>query len=685
MAKRQVLSDESMNSKGFIVLNDGVVWSRYKKNPVLLVEHEDSSVPIGKITDIRLDAGKWTGALVFAGTERGGEAERLYNDGFYNAVSIGGTAKKARKDGRDYAVEFVVYEVSLVAVPANENAVSYESGENLHVIFNEKNDGSWIETLSASESEIITKYIKMEEQLKHTEEVAEEVVEQLSGEGNDEDPGEPEELKAAPEEKEPGFVKTILSAIAAAFKPEVKEEELNAYPKEEEAEVEEEVELKAAETAKVYEQKIQVKQQNMKIESLQAWLNSAEGGYKMGEVAKLSRKSIGNEQLSMHPDNGQVIDNLREFASKLAADPVVMEFMKEVRFDVNGGRSESVGQMADRLSSGFNTANFLENTPDLGKAVWLSMFLQQLLPENSWAARTQKASGADKVGMIWIQSAINPAIYMGGRAPLNATNYLYDDIARALVTKVFSVQPILWQPSNTDILPYNDQATGMAETARLVAECMHQFTLQTAGEEAGEIVTMTGPNIAADGWFPNLNPAATGNISSLSVQDLALLTAKFINENFQMDMYQGTLVLDARYAAAFKTDDNVTSILRKNAGDVRTRFTQFDAWDIYSRSRVLGYDTAASALIDPEWYLDGKVQQDGSIPAYTPPVIPATTYGAGLAFMPNQIIMAMGNTNVHMVSDPNNYGWKVSADIRFGAGVMREDGVGVKVIVPAVA
>lgn len=220
---------------------------------------------------------------------------------------------------------------------------------------------------------------------------------------------------------------------------------------------------------------------------------------------------------------------------------------------------------------------------------------------------------------------------------------------------------------------------------RKAANDLAEYTLVTAAEEASEFVPMTGTTVAADGWFPNLNPAATGNITSTSVKDLAYLTAKFQNENFDPEMYEGTLVLDSLFGAEFKLDEHVTNVLYKNARDVRTGFFEFDAWKVYTRSSVVGWDTTSSAIINPEKYIrTGIVQNDGTVPAYTPPVIPATTYGAGLAFMPQQIISAMGNTNIHMVSDPNSFGWKWSMDIRYGAGVMREDGVGVKVIHPTV-
>ena len=50
---RQILSDETMNRKGYITLNDGVNWDEYRKNPVLMLEHEDDKQPIGRIDNIR--------------------------------------------------------------------------------------------------------------------------------------------------------------------------------------------------------------------------------------------------------------------------------------------------------------------------------------------------------------------------------------------------------------------------------------------------------------------------------------------------------------------------------------------------------------------------------------------------------------------------------------------------------
>lgn len=72
---RQILSDETMNRKGYITLNDGVNWDEYRKNPVLMLEHEDDKQPIGRIDNIRFEDNAWYGDLVFADTEEGREKE----------------------------------------------------------------------------------------------------------------------------------------------------------------------------------------------------------------------------------------------------------------------------------------------------------------------------------------------------------------------------------------------------------------------------------------------------------------------------------------------------------------------------------------------------------------------------------------------------------------------------------
>ena len=57
---RQVLSDESLNDRGFRVMNKSIKWDRYLKNPVLVEQHMSWEPPIGRIDDIKLENDAWT-------------------------------------------------------------------------------------------------------------------------------------------------------------------------------------------------------------------------------------------------------------------------------------------------------------------------------------------------------------------------------------------------------------------------------------------------------------------------------------------------------------------------------------------------------------------------------------------------------------------------------------------------
>ena len=49
MAKHYILSDESLNSYKFRVMTEGIdIESRYVKNPVILFQHEDDIMSVGK-------------------------------------------------------------------------------------------------------------------------------------------------------------------------------------------------------------------------------------------------------------------------------------------------------------------------------------------------------------------------------------------------------------------------------------------------------------------------------------------------------------------------------------------------------------------------------------------------------------------------------------------------------------
>ncbi|MDD4820428.1 MAG: hypothetical protein PHD21_06305 [Flavobacteriales bacterium] len=128
MTRWHTLTTESPNSKGFLILDQGVDWSLYLKNPVLLLEHSWGEEPIGRVVDIHQRKHGWVGRLEFLP-----EAEHLkckYDKGTLSCVSVGGVVKKwssAKKNGVRVAACFQVFEISLVLEPSNPDALPCSS------------------------------------------------------------------------------------------------------------------------------------------------------------------------------------------------------------------------------------------------------------------------------------------------------------------------------------------------------------------------------------------------------------------------------------------------------------------------------------------------------------------------------------------------------------------------------
>jgi len=146
--KRIVFSTVTPNDQGGIIPNDAIDFSRYSKYPVILCQHQWESLPIGLMTDIRMQGGKWTGVPVFHGeTEESKVYKALYesDEGWVRACSIGGEAiwkSNIRKtsygevedfilddEGNRTCEKFNLYEVSMVTLPSNPDAVALSSAE----------------------------------------------------------------------------------------------------------------------------------------------------------------------------------------------------------------------------------------------------------------------------------------------------------------------------------------------------------------------------------------------------------------------------------------------------------------------------------------------------------------------------------------------------------------------------
>lgn len=136
-----VCSTDAVDSYGEIVEQD---WdlTRYAANPVVLFEHGHASgmfggdpldkLPIGKASNVRVEKGQLVATVTFLDEKANPRAPMVfeqYRQGGMNAVSVGFTPKDLRVEKRD-GVEVCVlsqcelYEISLVSIPANAEAVA---------------------------------------------------------------------------------------------------------------------------------------------------------------------------------------------------------------------------------------------------------------------------------------------------------------------------------------------------------------------------------------------------------------------------------------------------------------------------------------------------------------------------------------------------------------------------------
>ena len=726
---RQVLSNETINDHNMVVLSDGIDWSRYEKNPVLLENHDWDSQPIGNVVNIHREGNDWIGTLKFAeGTERGKTAKYLYENGFYRAVSVGGVSREIEDEstGVKYATYFLVYEVSLCSLQSNSDAVSDFKGEKVMLAAEfAPSQTERITTLSAKDHSLINKYksnMTQEDPKDGTIQKEDMTQEDSSGkrrqwegpakEATTLSAAEPvpaaeneAELRTLNAEDTESIAEKIVTKLKSFFGAAGKEAEKQPDPQKapepepkpttltSDTEVgtqHKEATSEAGKAQIIDPHKINLKASMETNKTLHQFLATTEGKTKFNAAARLLTVAPTDV---CRPEHASKVEAARELAAIVSSDEGFKAFMGNINVRNGEGRYEKLSTIAERtavkLASGANSSDFVTTSPDLAVVEWLSLFYQQLLPANTWAARCARTSGSDKQGIIWVESAISPKIYYGDRAPLNVADYLYDDDPIGLVTKVFSLQPILWQAANTDILAYDDRSWGQSEAVRFMVNAIHNYALQKIAEGAGASVPMSG--VAADGTvkhfaaadaFP-VNSKAAGDLLELSPNDLIKAQTKFVNWNYDIKDGDIDCVMDAAYMEQLLSNPYLTSLLTKTAGEMRPMLGKYSAFNFMSRSTTSAYDTATSKVVDPELYCDGKVQANGTIPEYTAPVLAATAYGLAISFIPSQVILAMGNTNVHVVADPNSYGWKFSMDMRFGAGSARKGGKGIVNIVPA--
>jgi len=164
-----VVSDESVNSYGFMVLSDGVVFA---KHIPAFFEHDLTADPIGHWENVRKEGANWVATLVYGGNPSG-DAQKIYeliDSGHVGQASLGIDLSPQNTefsaDNKVITRAFVL-EISVVKIASNRNAIALYDGSlkktvaniNLNAYLNECKMPKKVRTLlnlsdNASDAEV---------------------------------------------------------------------------------------------------------------------------------------------------------------------------------------------------------------------------------------------------------------------------------------------------------------------------------------------------------------------------------------------------------------------------------------------------------------------------------------------------------------------------------------------------
>jgi uncharacterized protein len=138
-----IITSEAIDRHGDIVRMSGANLDAFKKNPVVLYQHNSNAAPIGRAVDIELRANQIVAEVEFHGkTEESRLVRDLVELGYMRTVSIGFVPRKITERNatdvekaklpawRDTITEFESWdllEFSVVTIPANPEAIILNS------------------------------------------------------------------------------------------------------------------------------------------------------------------------------------------------------------------------------------------------------------------------------------------------------------------------------------------------------------------------------------------------------------------------------------------------------------------------------------------------------------------------------------------------------------------------------
>jgi HK97 family phage prohead protease len=124
-----IASTDDFDRQGESIKQDGWDLKSFKKNPVILASHNYSEFPIGKATGIAVQDNKLTFKMVFSeATQTAKEAYQLVKEGILKSFSVGFIPREYDSKDANVITKAELLEISLVAVPANPNAIVIAKG-----------------------------------------------------------------------------------------------------------------------------------------------------------------------------------------------------------------------------------------------------------------------------------------------------------------------------------------------------------------------------------------------------------------------------------------------------------------------------------------------------------------------------------------------------------------------------
>ena len=643
-----------MLTTGIVDLNnnqidvDAIDWSMFDRNPVLRYDRKNEGhkgVVIGKVIERERVGNGFAGRLVFM--ERFEDADiafEKYDQGVLTYVSIGGYGLgQENEDGVFVCEKYVPREVSLVAFPANMECHPINESEvtatEKRVIDQLKVTGSEVRYLSMSTGMPYDTYMG---QIEAAAEGEGEPVE-AAAEGE----GEPVEAAAEGEGEniEASQGRRAMPAGMAWHEHNIKPQSTISTMN------------------KTYKELICDREFQNRLEAVNAAFRS------------------GSTVMDNTPEN---VETMQILASSMLADERMVILASACNFTngVTHERKNGLCMLVECAAGGAAAATL--TAADLGVIKWMSLFLEKLLPNNTFMRSIRFVPMSDREGAIYIESGINPATYTGAVTPVNAPKYFYDDVKRTIARQVFSIQPITFQNADMAILAYDKQSWGWTTAVDSLMSDVCTYIVQVIAMTAGiSKIPTTGSSFSSSGLFPIEAPSSAVTIKGVVADDIIMTEGAFLLQNYALNNRKVEIVLPANLYTKLATDATFKTLLTPHlSGSVGSGF-EYSCSRITARNPVARYNlTSSAAELDPAMYADGTVANDGKITDVSPASTTAKHVGAGVAFVEGEVIAGVGTIDVIVMPDPQNYGYTMSGWMSTGATVARSNGVGAALIVP---